>query len=120
MAARKTFPSSTRPCGSEIRGGVVAFGRDLRVVSALQQRLVNAQQSMERDYSRLQYGEMRYRVLFQLSSEAVLIVDAVTGKIVESNPAADRLFGQETGKLAGQGLAEWFDEAGHGGGAVPC
>ena len=91
---------------------MVAFGRDLRVVSALQQRLVNAQQSMERDYSRLQYGEMRYRVLFQLSSEAVLIVDAVTGKIVESNPAADRLFGQETGKLAGQGLAEWFDEAG--------
>ena len=94
------------------QGGVVAFGRDLRVVSALQQRLVNAQQSMERDYSRLQYGEMRYRVLFQLSSEAVLIVEAVTGKIVESNPAADRLFGQETGKLAGQGLAEWFDEAG--------
>ncbi len=89
---------------------IVAFGRDLRVVSALQQRLVNAQQSMEADYSRLQYGEMRYRVMFQLSSEAVLIVDAASLKVVESNPAADRLFEQDAGRLAGQAFPGMFDD----------
>ncbi len=93
-------------------GQIVGFGRDLRAVSALQQRLVNAQQSMERDYSRLQYGEMRYRVLFQLSSEAVLVVDAANGKIVEANPAAERLFESPGSQLAGHGLAESFDEKG--------
>lgn len=93
-------------------GRVVAFGRDLRVVSALQQRLVSAQESLERDYSRLQYGEMRYRVLFQLSSEAVLVVDAATGQIVETNPAADRLLGLSGGQLTGRLLAAQFDAAG--------
>ena len=88
---------------------VVAFGRDLRAISALQQRLVSAQQSMDRDYSRLQFGEMRYRVLFQLSSEAVLIVDATTMKVVEANPAADVLFEQGTGQLAGRLLPDLMD-----------
>lgn len=40
-------------------GRVVAFGRDLRAVAALQQRLVAAQQSMERDYLRLRQLETR-------------------------------------------------------------
>jgi len=51
---------------------MMAFGRDLSAVSALQQRLVNAQQSMERDYARLRDIEERYRLLFQQSSDAVL------------------------------------------------
>ena len=66
----------------------VAFGRDLRGQVALQQRLVTAQQSMERDYWRLRHVETRYRLLFQSSLEAVLIVDAATQKIIEANPAA--------------------------------
>ncbi len=91
---------------------IVAFGRDLRDLSALQQRLVNAQASMERDYSRLQYGEMRYRVLFQLSSEAVLIIDAASMKVVESNPAADTIFEQQAGRMVGQLFPDAFDGAG--------
>ena len=66
----------------------VAFGRDLRPLSALQQRLVEAQASMERDYSRLRQAETRYRLLFQTAAEPVLIVDAASGRIVEANPAA--------------------------------
>ena len=56
-------------CGIPVGGDgrVVAFGRDLRAMSALQQRLMNAQQGMERDYARLRDVEMRYRLLFQLS-----------------------------------------------------
>ena len=68
-------------------------GRDLRATSALQQRLVEAQQAMERDYWKFRHAETRYRHLFQVSSEAVLVVDATTQRILEANPAAGRLVG---------------------------
>ena len=89
-------------------GRLVAFGRDLRDLSALQQRLVAAQQSMERDYSRLRDVETRYRLLFQLSSEAVLILDAARMRVLEANPAARTVLGVEVGELTGLGLAQLF------------
>jgi transcriptional regulator PpsR len=67
---------------------LVAVGRDLRDTVALQRRLVDAQQSMERDYWRFREAETRYRNLFQSSAEAVLIVDGATLRVVELNPAA--------------------------------
>lgn len=66
----------------------VVVGRDLRPMAAMQQRLINAQQSMERDYARLRQAETRYRLLFQVSSEAVMIVDAASNMILDANPAA--------------------------------
>ena len=87
---RSCIPSS----GSGGAGNLVAVGRDLRAMAALQQRLVDAQQSMERDYSRLRHVETRYRLLFQVTSEAVLIVDAASHKVVEANPAAGQLLGE--------------------------
>jgi transcriptional regulator PpsR len=65
----------------------------LRATAALQQRLVEAQQSMERDYWKFRHAETRYRHLFQVASEAVLVVDATTQKVIEANPAAARLLG---------------------------
>lgn len=73
----------------------VAFGRDLRSQVALQQRLVSAQLSMERDYWRLRHVETRYRLLFQVAAEAVLILDATTEKLEEANPAAYKLLGDK-------------------------
>ena len=70
----------------------VVVGRDLRPLAAMQQRLINAQQSMERDYVRLRHAETRYRLLFQVSSEAVMIVDAGNNAILDANPAALALF----------------------------
>jgi transcriptional regulator PpsR len=74
-------------------GRMVAVGRDLQATAQLQQRLVDVQQAMERDYARLRQMEMRYRLLFQMTSEAVLIVDAASRKVVEANPAAAQLLG---------------------------
>ena len=74
-------------------GHVLAVGRDLRATAALQQRLVEAQQAMERDYWKFRHAETRYRHLFQVASEAVLVVDASTQRILEANPAAARLIG---------------------------
>jgi transcriptional regulator PpsR len=93
-------------------GRVVAFGRDLRAISALQQRLVDAQESMERDYSRMRHVETRYRLLFEMSSEAVVIVDATSLRMVEANPAARALFGEAAPRAQNQPFAELFDETG--------
>ena len=97
-------------CGVQIGGDgrIVLFGRDLRVMSALQQRLMNAQQSMERDYSKLRDVEMRYRLLFQLSSEAVLILDSVKGRVLEANAAAQDLFGAGSEDVVGRAMADIF------------
>lgn len=66
----------------------VVVGRDLRPLAMMQQRLLNAQQSMERDYVRLRHAETRYRLLFQVSSEAVMIIDAGSNMVLDANPAA--------------------------------
>lgn len=89
-------------------GRIVAFGRDLRALSALQQRLVNAQHSMERDYSKLRDVEMRYRLLFQLSAEAVLILEPARQRVLEANPAAKDMFGTPAEDVVGHGMAEIF------------
>jgi transcriptional regulator PpsR len=80
----------------------VALGRDQRALAILQQRLVEAQMSMERDYSRLRHVETRYRMLFQRSSEAVFIVDASNLKVIEANPAAAELAGESPGRMVGR------------------
>jgi transcriptional regulator PpsR len=90
-------------------GRVIAIGRDQRATSELQQRLVQAQQAMERDYQRLREAESRYRLLFQLASEAVLVVDSGTRKILEANPAADRMVGGVEEPLIGRTFAAAFD-----------
>jgi len=89
-------------------GRVVAFGRDLRAMSSLQQRLMMAQETLERDYSRMREVEARYRLLFQMSSEAVVILDTVRHRVVEANPAARGLFGTRAEQPSGQNLSEIF------------
>ena len=95
------------PVGRE--GMVLALGRELRTLASLQQQLVHAQQGLERDYMRLRHTETRYRVLFQMASEAILIVDASTRKIVDANPAAIQLLGATAGQLIGQKFPEDID-----------
>ncbi len=98
-------------CGVQIGedGRTVLFGRDLRAMSQLQQRLMNAQQSLERDYSRMREVETRYRMLFQMSSEAVLVVDPARSRVVEANPSACALLGAKADEVVGQALSALFD-----------
>ena len=89
---------------------VVAIGRDLRGIAALQRRLVEAQQSMERDYWRLRQVETRYRLLFQMASEPVMIIDATSEKIAEANPAAAQLLGETATSIVGRAFLDCFDK----------
>jgi transcriptional regulator PpsR len=95
---------------ADAAGGMIAFGRDLRATAALQQRLVDAQHSMERDYWRLRNAETRYRLLFQMSSEAVMVIDAGTQKIIEANPSVSRLLGPVSMPVVGQRFPSGFDQ----------
>jgi transcriptional regulator PpsR len=90
-------------------GEVVAIGRDLQTLSALQQRLVEAQQAMERDYWKLRQIETRYRLLFQRSAEAVVVVDSVTLKTVDANPAAGAALGLPARETVGREFHSLLD-----------
>ncbi len=87
---------------------LIVCGRDLRTISTLQRRLLDAQHSMERDYTRLRQVETRYRLLFQMSPEAVVIVDAVTQRVVEANTAATRMLEGQNARLIERSFTELF------------
>ncbi|NWG24386.1 MAG: transcriptional regulator PpsR [Pseudorhodoplanes sp.] len=90
-------------------GRFIAVGRDLQTMEALQQRLIDAQMTMERDYSRLRHAETRYRVLFQTSPDPILIVEATTDRVVDANPSAVRHFGASVGKTIGSSFPAGLD-----------
>lgn len=75
------------------KGGLIAIGKNLQTVAELQARLVAAQQAMERDYWKRREVETRYRLLFDASNEAVLLVRAANLHVIEANPMAIRALG---------------------------
>lgn len=86
----------------------LAIGRDMRDEASLQQRFLQAQQALERDYMRLRQVENRYRLLFESVSEPVLVVDGDNHRILEANPAAHKLLDVKSGTLAGGKLPSLF------------
>ena len=93
-------------------GAVLAMGRDLRTVVMLQQRLVETQQAMEREYARIRLAETRYRMLFHMGTEPIVIVDAATSRVVEANPAAQKLIAGPAGFPPSAPLLGYFDANG--------
>lgn len=80
-------------------GPVLAVGRDLRAVAAIQQRFVEAQQDMERHYWSRRQAENRYQLLFQVANDAVLVLDASSLVVMEANAATAELFGRELAEI---------------------
>lgn len=62
--------------------------RSLQATVQMQQRLVQAQQAMERDHWQFRQVETRYRQPFHACAEGVLALGAKSLKVVEANPAA--------------------------------
>ena len=91
-------------------GPTLAVGRDMRLVSAMQERLTNTQRTIERDYWQRRQAETRYRLLFDVASEPMLIVDAATYEVVDANRSAAVLLGRLGSELInkpiGQSVAE--------------
>src|ERR1700753_1317947 len=70
------------------RAGMLAIGKNLQAVAELQSRLIAAQQTMERDYWKLREIETRYRLVFDASDEAVVILSPANLRIIEANRSA--------------------------------
>lgn len=101
------FPIS----GGDAGAGTIALGRDLRGLSRLQQKVVDLQRSMDRQYQRLRSAETRYRLLFQMSAEAVVIVDAASRRVSEANGAAAVLLGLPANRIVGRTIEDLFTTA---------
>lgn len=91
------------------QGPVLAAGRDLRSIAAIQQRFIASQQELERGYWQLRQAESRYRLLFQVATDAVCVLDLPALRIVEANQSAAQLFGAAPGAVLGTTLGAWLD-----------
>ncbi|MDX2220992.1 MAG: PAS domain-containing protein [Burkholderiales bacterium] len=91
-------------------GPILAAGRNLQAITAIQQRFLRSQQEMEREYWSRRQHESRYQLLFQAATDAVLVVDPDDMRIVEGNAAAARVFGTPREAMVGGKLLLGFDE----------
>lgn len=90
-------------------GPLLAVGRDLSAAAAIQQRFITTQQEMERSYWQLRQDEARYRLLFQVATDAVMVVDSVSLDIVEANQAAAQLLDMDIAQLVGRPASFGFE-----------
>jgi len=92
-------------------GRLLALGRDMESVAILQRRLIETQQSIERDYLRLRHVEAKFRTLFETSSEAVLLVDGASYRVLDANANAQLFSKDSSKKLVGRDIYECFEPA---------
>lgn len=93
------------------QGPVVAVGRDLRAVAAIQRQFLDAQHEMELDYWQRRHADSRYRTLFHVASDAVVVLDAATFAVAESNEAARSLWNARSDDAAGRPLIDLLPAA---------
>ncbi len=90
-------------------GAVLLLGRDLRPIAEMQQQLVEAQLSLERDYETQREYDTRFRVLMDNMTEATLFVSVQSGEIMEANSAAVSLLDRPVENLIGSQLSGCFE-----------
>ena len=109
IATGESIPIGYRALNMTDDGKIIALGRDLRALASAQKRLVEAQQSMEREYSRYRVAETRFRFIFQSSSEAIVIVDRDSFKISDINPSALAMFKAAEKGVTGRSFLDLFE-----------
>lgn len=87
---------------------VLLLGQDQRPVMEMQQQLMNAQIALEQDYEAQRELDTRYRLLMDFTLDAVTLVSATTGVIVDLNHNAALLFGSARADLLDMPFAEQF------------
>jgi transcriptional regulator PpsR len=88
---------------------ILMLGRDMRPIAELQTRLVKTQLALEKDYEAHRDFETRYRVVMESSRDALVLVDASSGRIIDANSTAGLALGAEVEALIGASFAQEFD-----------
>ena len=89
-------------------GSILMLGRDLRAIAEIQQKLVSVQLALEKDYEAQREIDTRYRVLMEMTRDAILLVSMTTGRIADLNQAAAALLGGARAELLGAAVAQEF------------
>jgi transcriptional regulator PpsR len=90
-------------------GALLMLGRDLRPIAEMQQQLVKAQLALERDYETQREFDTRYRVLMELTRDAVVFISLAKGRILDLNATAAALLGGTREELTGAAVAQEFE-----------
>lgn len=88
---------------------VLMLGRDLRPIAEMQQKLVSAQMALERDYEAQREMDTRYRVLMEMTRDAIVLVSMGTGRITDLNASAALMLGGSRADLLGAAIAQEFE-----------
>ena len=91
-------------------GAILLLGRDLQPIADMQQQLIDAQLTLERDYEETRGYDTRFRVLMENVGEAVLFVSVHSGKVVEANAAAVALLNMPAERAIGSDLKALFED----------
>lgn len=90
-------------------GATLMLGRDLQPIADMQQQLVEAQLTLERDYEESRGFDTRFRVLMENISDAVVFVSVHDGRIADANSAAAALFDLPLDRTVGTKLQNIFE-----------
>ena len=90
-------------------GSLLLLGRDLRPIAEVQQQLVAAQMTLERDYETQREMDTRYRVLMEVSRDPIVLISMSSGRIADVNAAAAVLLGGQRADLVGAAIAQEFE-----------
>jgi transcriptional regulator PpsR len=90
-------------------GKILLLGRDLRPIAEMQQQIIAAQLTLERDYEARREHDMRFRVLMASVEDGMIYVSLPDGTITDCNAAARGLLGKQGGDLVGSTLGQLFD-----------
>ena len=88
---------------------VLMLGRDQRPMIEVQQQLVSAQIALERDFEAQREIDTRYRLLMDVTQDAILLVATGTRRVVDLNHNAAALLGAARGDLVGSDLLSEFE-----------
>jgi transcriptional regulator PpsR len=91
------------------RDAFFLFGRDLRPVAEVQQRLVAEQVARERDQEKLRSIEAFYRLVLEASETPLVLVEPESGRIRDLNSAAAVLLGSNVEALRRSTLTQAFE-----------
>lgn len=87
---------------------VLMLGRDLRAVAEIQQKLISVQLALEKDYEAQREIDTRYRVLMEMTRDAIMLVSLATGRVSDLNAAAAAVLGGVRTELLGASVAQEF------------
>jgi transcriptional regulator PpsR len=91
-------------------GPILMVGRDLRPVAEVQQQLVKTQLELEKDYEAQREAETRFRELMGETRDALVFVDAKSGRIEDISEAAGVMLGVGTEALTGGAFFQEFED----------